>query len=378
MSFWMCFSYKDKPEVILVDRTDDVYYRNHELQNGLNIIGQLDNVGHIINLYNRKQDLKISSDVKFIRTYKSIPNGYNGKIFFMRSGAGVGDLLNIEPTMCFMKDRFPNAQIAIVHSKQYLDLFTKHPFVKAYPLPIPYDKLLGGFVFDYHSIPELSALPDRYAIENFASFAGIDVTKHDIPNPNIYLDVVSVGKWSQWKAEHCDPNLPTIVFQLSSSKPMKTYPPDFLLQFLDTIAKKNANVIILATPDQVYQYIQKDVMMDMINGNTNFLLPNTPRLSDAISLLSLADVVVSSDSLSIHVANILNIPTVGIWLGVIPPTLLKNNSVTNIVSDYPCYPCRLHQVENCAFKEKTEFAPCWRGIDFEKIKSTVFSLLEDR
>jgi hypothetical protein len=244
----------------------------------------------------------------------SLREHYNrrNKVLIKRRGGGFGDILMQRMIFEDMKNQFPELQVFFTCPNQYLEMAKNHPYCEAIDLNIIKDEDYG-IIFDISTCCRVHET--RYGAENtlhrsdiWAEFCGIKLENH---NMHLKSDP-EMNKICRQALDHYNKdNKPAILLATQSSHAMPNGDKDDFGISKSLLASQIKDVVnslkddyFLYTVHYERQAIYDELSVIQING----IHPQA-----WISLVDLADCVISVDTATFHVAGGLKKPLVGVF-----------------------------------------------------------------
>jgi Glycosyltransferase family 9 (heptosyltransferase) len=261
----------------------------------------------------RIQKLYPSTVLDGYQDYKPKPNqGYAGKrVLFDRIG-GIGDLLFVMPTLRAIAEHF-FSRVSIAVDSHNMTLVDRRGIADVYmaealPVEIADDY---DYVISLHDV--LSVSPKNIDVFHaVARYCGIptDWLKYD-------MRINTVEESEKRIAEMIDPDDLNIVYQLSASSKMKTLPREHSRFFLEAIGADHRAIWLVDRPEQsegVYEFMK----LVKNNGSLINFAAESDSPADLVALINHADIVVSPDSASVHIAAALGKPCLAVYNSFAP------------------------------------------------------------
>ncbi len=375
------------PNVVLCKCLEDVIftqnnfkkqrlYKNQQYICGLGVYIQLR-----IEPRKNKRILK-PSNIKFKNVYKP----YNGQdltnktIFFWRTG-GIGDLLFINPIIRHLKQKYPSCKIKFACGPQYQSMLQLFDDVdKICDLPFPIDELFSS---DYHAIFEgIIERTKQAQTENAYRLFSKYALNLDIPTDELHpiLKQQNEDETNECKQLLKDNKINKfILIQLNASSPIRTPSPKFWKSLIERLIKEfnDYKIIFIDSPHRgpkIDLFIDNN--LNQYKDKVFNFAPHSKTLSKGISMASLSDLIIATDSAMMHIGAALGKKIFGIY-GPFPGHIrlsTYNNcdwieSTTDICK---CAPCFRHGQSPCP-NSRNEHSICYDLINIdnaiEKIKN---------
>ena len=334
------------------------------------------------------------------------------KILIIRLSS-LGDIVLTQPVAKILRETFPDAEIDYYTKKQFVDL------VKAFGQidnilvwekqnAINFRKLLQlrkkyDVVIDLHAklntflirtivgaqknavyrkkhllrfliIKKLTRKKiDSTVSLYFSALKKLGIEKHfDYPQFSYNLNYDSQPLSSHRKYDFHLGNAKKILIFPGALHRTKMYPTTQFAEFIDSVPQNwNCRFIVAGAKNE------KNICRQLIfNTKTDIIdLCGKLTLSELISAIEAADVVISNDSGPMHIAAALKKPQISVF-GATHPKLgfaPLNKKAIVLKADIPCQPCSLHGAEKCP---KNHFR-CMKMISPEMLKESLGKLLKE-
>ena len=302
---------------------------------------------------------------KFKKAYRPyIGQDLSGKTLLVWRTGGVGDLLFIQPSLRYLKEKFPTSRILFACNAVY------HPMVETWPcvdkildLPFQHKFLVES---DYHAIFEgvIERCKDSQRVNSYVLFStwlGLDLpTSMLVPKQEAKQSVVSECKSILGKFDLEDKSF--IACQLRASSPVRTPSLEVWKRLINELTERGHKIVIFDAPrmdEVITSFISSLKHKDRV---VNFCSYSTS-LDYSIALISLSKLVLAPDSAGMHIAESLGVKSFGIY-GPFPARvrLSTYNNASWFECKAPCSPCFLHGSNPCP-KATRVHSPCFESLD---------------
>lgn len=327
-------------------------------------------------------DMKIlkPADVKFKKMY--VP--YTGqdltdKTLLVSRTGGVGDLLFIQPSLRFLKEKYPTCEIIFACGPQYQDMVREWECVdEVIDLPFSFKYLMET---DYHAVFEgvIERCFEAQGVNAYILFSrwlGLDIPNELLvpiqePNPEKVQEVESIlnkfdrknekGKvveTVEWGLGRGD----FIVAQVRASSPVRTPRPEVWISLFNELTDRGYKIVVTDVPRK------KEIVDDFIKmcKNPKMVFNFCEHSTDVgylIALTSLSTMALSCDTALMHIAESVGTKSFGIY-GAFPgrirlSTYKKCQWLECILG---CSPCYVHGQEPCPYN-RDGYGVCYDELD---------------
>ncbi len=325
--------------------------------------------------------------------YKNIPNveftdvedvteiykgqDLSGKSLLISRFGGGGDLLVISAIARYLKDKYPDAQIALTADATWLQLFNSAGNVydqwHTYPVSATtleaYDYLLTFEGVVEGSGIEGEAGPSENIYDLFYSTAGIDPSlvdsKYKLPTCSLTKRTLKLARKELSRRKirlgnKKHPEKDTIIaVQWMASSPIRTYPPQQLQDACLALADEGYKVVILGQ--------SKYVKMDIVHPNVYYMLDLRGGVEVALGIIHYADLVLAPDSLFVHAAAAWDVPTVALYGPFTKESRTKYYPMCDTLeATADCAPCFLHGHRPCK-NARGLYGVCWASLSADRV-----------
>lgn len=317
--------------------------------------------------------------IKFKNVYKPYigQDLTNKKLLISRTG-GIGDLLFIQPSASYLKEKYPTCKITLACGPQYHAMVENWDcFDEVLSLPFTYSKLINS---NYHAIFEgvIERCIEAHTTNSYKLFSRwLDL---DIPDEKL----VPIQKPKEEKVNEVKEVLREwdildskfIIVQMRASSLNRTPRPTIWKKIIDHMTQQGYKVIITDSPGHVGEI---DNFIE--NLNQKHMVFNFAKVSKTldftIALASMAILAIGPDSSLLHIAASLGTKCMGIYgafTGNIRLSLYKN---TNWIDcKLSCSPCFRHGPHPCQFSVNG-FSKCYDQINYNEFFEKIKRLLEN-
>ena len=320
------------------------------------------------------------SEIQFKKIYRH----YNGQnldnksILIFRQG-GIGDLLFIQPNLSYLKQKYPTCTIKIACGPQYQSMVKEWECVdQVLDLPFLIDEL---FKADYHCVFEgvierCKEAENTCAYNLFSNWMGLKLPD-ELLVPKQKPNKILVDKAKEFLKRVGLEEKNFIVLQMKASSPIRTPDPKIWIKLIDILTEKGHNIIVTDNP-----LISKDIdgiisqlkNQDKVKNFTK----DSETIGDTIALISLAKLVIATDSALPHIAESVGVKSFGImgpFPGEIRFSTYNNNDWINVTRE-ECSPCFSHGTQPCKNSNQS-YSMCYNYLDYDLAIEKIERLLED-
>ena len=317
------------------------------------------------------------------KLFKDVYKPYNGqdlsnkKLVVWRTG-GIGDLLFIQPSLRYLKKKYPTCIIYICCAPTYHSIVATWDCIdKVLDFPLS-DTYL--YECDYHTtfegvIERTEEAEKVNAYKLFSEWMGLN----KISNKDLVPILKTVPIHDEIVQDYLTKNNLVenefIVMQLRASSPIRTPGSNCWKNIMIPLLKEGYNFAITDNPlmaDRIDKFISIVIPDQYKNQVYNFTSSST-NILNSISLVAKCRMTLSPDSSFIHIGQALNKPGLGIYgpfSGDVRLSTYKNAEWVepreSNVCKYNGRRCYIHGQYCEAFKEG-ETAPCFNFLDYDEI-----------
>lgn len=327
----------------------------------------------------KQRKILVPATMKFSKIYKPyLGQDLSEKTLIIWRTGGIGDLLFIQPSLRYLKKQYPDCWIKFSCGPQYQSLVDNWDCIDEL-LDLPFN-VKHLFESDYHAtfegvIERCKQAHDICSYVLFAQWLGLRVPPNQLrPILKTKPDKVEEVK----KVLHHWGIAPKnfIVVQIRASSPIRTPSLKFWKEVVDYLHSKGHFTIVTDTP-RMKQWLDefistlKDPKMCM-----NFS-EHSKTLDCSIALISLAKMVVSTDSSMCHISGALDIPVYGIY-GPFPGRIRLSTFRRSMWIDAPskCSPCYIHGHTPCPHSLKDGSGSCFMNINVPETMDQALEFLK--
>lgn len=323
------------------------------------------------------------------------------KLFIWRTG-GAGDLIQMKVAIQEAKRRYPDCHIVLCCEGKYMGLFAGDPHIdELRPYPVRLDWLNDA---DYHLCFE--AFIEQNEDAKRMNEADLFLNKFGYRNVPHASKVPILGCSTQALSDidelllKCDfrPDDLIVAIQLIVAAPIRRYPPAYLAVVGSEMARSHgAKILWLGSPSQEKEIDEMAIKRYNLERNSINLSAHCPTWQHTIAALARADVLLSPDSGSIHVAGsqkvivgpdykseyrfgfdeargLTHTPICGIYGPILSyQRLAYFRHAVGIDSDVICAGCNQHGYASC---RRGFPSPCFQPIEMSYVLNTTMRLVE--
>ena len=322
--------------------------------------------------YNQDMRILKPSGVKFKKLYKPyIGQDLTDKTLLVSRTGGVGDLLFIQPSLRYLKEKYPSCKVIFACGPQYQDMVKTWDCVdEVLDLPFSFNLLMKT---DYHAIFEgvierCSEAQGVNAYILFSRWLGLDLTNDQLipkqdPNPEkVYQCKLVLEKLG---VESVDSNKKVgdfILMQVRASSPVRTPRPEVWISLINELTDRGYKIVITDVPRK------KEVTDELIKmcKNSDMVFNFCEESKDIgylVALTSIAKLALSCDTALMHIAESVGTKSFGIY-GAFPGRIrlstYKHCQWLECVTG--CSPCFVHGQEPC-FNNRDGYGICYDELD---------------
>ena len=276
---------------------------------------------------------------------------------------GLGDGLVIAACLKALMDRYPNCTIDMpcppVHHA-LLRLTDAGSNITPYPPPAS-DLKHYSYYMSLEDVDRHAADPAMSNIQIFGSCLRIPEATEAIrlKLPPSLLEKWDIGKTTQ----------PRVGIALTKATHMKSYPVDLLLKLIRTLLKKDVAVLLFGA--------SKEIKHDLPHAPPNLfnLVDQTPELDSLAAIFSQLDAVICPDTLFMHLAGALRVPTLAIFTCTHISAAGGYPTVKPITAAVDCRPCGA-TADICPLGYSACVVPRHEQLHPRRLADAVMALLE--
>jgi len=335
---------------------------------------------------------------------------FETKILIIKRGA-MGDVLRTTALLPGLKRKYPKSTISWIVDADSTELLENHPDVDRI-IPFNLSAILPLFVEKFDvllsldkesastALAETVSCPQKYgfgmnehgnlsilnAASEYAFRLGVDNDLKFYKNQKTYQEIICDMAELEYKGEpyalylketdrekarrffraHKIPkNRPLVGLNTGSGTRFETkqWPPRYFTRLIDILTSKlRANVFLLGGPKEkaLNRSLERGARLRICNtGSDNSLL-------EFAGIISLLDVVVSSDSLAMHLAVALGKNVVALFGSTCPQEITLYGRGAKLFAGVPCSPC---------YKSTCPDMTCMKGITADEVAREIKNLL---
>lgn len=336
-------------------------------------------------------DKILSVTGKHIKNYYKEYNGQdltNKTLFVWRSG-GIGDILFIQPSLRYLKVKYPSCKILFGCSPTYFPLLETWGDLidELVSVPFTLNKLISA---DYHMtyegiIERCEEAEKENAYVLFSKKMGLDIPR-SILRPVLKTKKESNDNVLSFLNKNKLEKGNYICFQLRASSAIRTPPLDLWARILIPLLQEGHKIVVTDMPKYekyIMELLQKFISNNLFKNIYSFC-KYSKTISDSISLAKYSKLVLAPDSSMAHIGAGVMIPTMGIYApfdGKLRMETYENSDWIQPETDdinickYGGRCCFLHGHEPCPYNVNSA-SPCFYRINIEKALTKINSLLE--
>lgn len=322
----------------------------------------------------------------------------------------LGDVILSTPTIAAISKKHPNSEIWMLTTPAACGLVSSDPLIKQV---ITFDKkgkersLFGLFkkanelrnykfdiVYSLHKsartslLLKLSGIPNRIGFkESKLSFLYSEVRKRAIAEHDVLrnLSLVGDGPWDESDlslriTKKSKEEISEIKSKFNITKPYavlapgsawytKMWRPAGFREVGEKLKSFGLEVVVIGGSNDF------DVCTQVAANSTMINLSNKTTLTELVSIIQGSNLLICNDSMPLHLASALKIPTVVVFCATSPAFGFgpwRNQSVVIEASDLACKPCSRHGTKKCP--NRTE--ACMKQVTSEMVYGAATKLLQ--
>ena len=204
---------------------------------------------------------------------------------------GIGDAIMLSGVLKLFHDKYPERKFNLVRRTQYTQVFKGHPAIEKIGFPASNDKIIET---NYWNIEQIGGGQQR-AFQILSRAIGLETPiEEKLYLPNLNGENKVLFQNIPWKKKN-------IIFAPFSNSPRKNMHPIHWHQLIEKLSG-NKDVLIIQTGRINETHIKNA-----------FSLLGVTELRELISIVKKSDLVISPDSLLMHVAKLTGTPAIIIW-----------------------------------------------------------------
>lgn len=240
---------------------------------------------------------------------------------------GLGDGLVLASCLKALTDKYPDCRIDLpcppVHHP-LLKLVDGDMHIAEYP---PRADELKRYAY-YMSLEDVDQHAADSSMSNIHIFGQCLRTPQAIEAVKLSLPPLLLEQWDIGTADH-----PRIGIALTKSSHMRSYPIDLVLELARDLLERKAAVLFFGASAEI-QHDLPHAPPSLFN-----LVDQTPGVDVLAAIFSQIDAVVCPDTLFMHLAGALRVPTLAIFTSSATTVAGGYPTVRTITADAPCRPC---------------------------------------
>jgi ADP-heptose:LPS heptosyltransferase len=326
--------------------------------------------------------------IKFKNFYKPyIGQDLTDKTLLVFRTGGVGDLLFIQASLRYLKEKYPTCEVLFACGPQYQDMVKTWDCVDEV-LDLPFNaKYLYNeeYKADYHAVFEgvIERCTEAQAVNAYILFSrwlGLDIpTEQLVPVQTADQEKVYECKLALEKlgVESLDSKRGDfIVSQLRASSPVRTPRPEVWISLINELTDRGHKIVITDVPRK--KEIVDDVIKMCKNPDKVFnFCEYSKDVGYLIALTSYAKLALSCDTALMHIAESVGTKSFGIY-GAFPgrirlSTYKKCKWFECIIG---CSPCYIHGQKPC-FNSRDGYGICYDKLDSKYVSDRIDEHLEN-
>jgi len=280
------------------------------------------------------------------------------KICFYR-GEGIGDVIMTTPTVRFISEQYPTAEITYATNLKYLDgalsaVLEENPYIDKVVDWNTLNKIDYDVVSNLHCPCIAHEVPKAKPINRidiFADHVGIDKLNNPLP---VYVVKKEEKKWASdfiFKKLKLSNRDKVVILSPFASNKWRSIPLKTIKEFITGLRNRNTKILLLTHSSDYIADIPWENYVDYVAKDL--------KVRQVAALINESDLLVCPDSAALHIAGALEKQVIGIF----GPTdaYARVNHYTKAIGYWPgskleCSPC-WYSSHNCAKQS------CWKMID---------------
>lgn len=308
---------------------------------------------------------RIGGSRDFLEIYKEYKGeDLNGKTLLAFRTGGIGDLLFMTPSLRLIKERYKDVKIVVCAGFIWKDTLKENPYIdELYHMPFNVEIAeKADFHVMFQGLIEENKRAEKInAYDLFMEQFHIDWKQVDLEHKQPVITFSDAElRWGAgfMKKNKLKTNTFRIGFQLESSSPVRTFPPDKNFTILRILLEEGFTVFVFGGGRQrtsceeiatgFSDYVDKSLFLLPLKGFT---------LRQSFIIGSVCNLFIGPDSAFIHVAGAFKIPQIGLY-GPFPSRLrmLYYHNAIGLNASTACSACFKHGHWPCA---KGSPSPCY-------------------
>ncbi|MCZ6654322.1 MAG: hypothetical protein O7D91_15005 [Planctomycetota bacterium] len=278
---------------------------------------------------------------------------------------GMGDGLVLAACLKALKDRYPDCTIDVPCPALH------HPLLKLVdadvnimPYPPPAAELKHYSY--YMSLEDVDRHATDPAMSNIQIFGSCLRTPEATEAVKLKLPSALLEQWDIGKARQ-----PRVGIALTKSVHMKAYPVDLALKLVQALLKKDLAVLLFGASNEIGRDLPHAPPM-LFN-----LVDKTPDIASLAAIFSQLDAVVCPDTMFMHLAGALRLPTLTIFTCTHVSAAGGYPTVRLATADVPCRPCGA-VAHTCPIGHSACIVPRHADLAPKRLAEAVMDLLRTR
>ncbi|MCH8969389.1 MAG: hypothetical protein IIA66_09770 [Planctomycetes bacterium] len=288
----------------------------------------------------------------------------NARMLMMYIG-GMGDGLVLAACLKALKERYPDCTIDVPCPALH------HPLLKLVdadvnimPYPPPASELKHYSY--YMSLEDVDLHATDAAMSNIQIFGNCLRTPEATEAVKLKLPSALLEEWDIGQARQ-----PRIGIALTKSVHMKAYPVDLALKLVQALLKKDVAVLLFGASNEIGRDLPHAPPM-LFN-----LVDKTPDIASLAAIFSQLDAVVCPDTMFMHLAGALRLPTLTIFTCTHVSAAGGYPTVRLATADVPCRPCGA-VAHTCPIGHSACIVPRHADLAPKRLAEAVMDLLRTR
>lgn len=244
---------------------------------------------------------------------------------------------------------------------------TKRPRGLTEPLWHVRSIISGDIVKDLSSI---KTILDEPVIQGWGMRLGVDVSEQDIVETGVAVRHTFPTQSQSGTHEK------TICIQADASSPLKALPPSSIIDLANSLSEKY-NVVVVGSVETRKRFLK----LADYGKNKDIVWKLGITLAEIVEIVAFSSAVVAHDSGVLHLAAILNVPSVALMGPSLKRDRFKdfitNMRFINCNKSVKCAPCWFRYTHECMNDYiETGTSRCMRSISARKVKGALRALVE--